>query len=717
MSIDTEIKELFSYWILSENDGAIPSIVDGYIKRVGMVCNREHINWEELLSQITEIVQKYGENGAEKYFGRQYNKAIINSLINFERFVNEFYTSTSENDSNTNIDITTESNTKIDETINSTNNNNDQNTSTFHNTTNKNANTTIDNGLDSNNINTTVPLQSTHNTTNDTSGTIDSSQSSISQINNTKELSAQLAKQTSTQQNTENHFDTPKNVDINSDIQSTPYGNQNNEMDTQKEESTTQAINLDFVDLSGLVESTTPTTNTNLVTQQTQYQTENTFYETLSKNTSINANTSIPMDATTIDTATPKDINTANNINEFYQQPTTISTIENIFTQNPNDTIAKYNDNKIENVSVTNNALDFVNNIQSMQTINEITTSQTNETKILQQDTSKLHQNTDNQPIQSQQPPMIESVAQYLDIISKIQTNVQSDISRNSSTTHNFSVFYRGQDNEYGNGPMASALRQDRQAYEKEFYFQATTMFPQEFEGLSQVDKLAKMQHYRWPTRLIDFTTNPLIALYFACEQKNISDNQSEDSIDSNAVIYYHIAKDKNKILSYQSDRALLLACLAKMTQEEQIIIKEVAMKCKITKDRINKNILDTKILKDSSEASKIETTISKFYGEAWRERNAFQTYNTNPDDLLESFMLLPQSNMFKNTRLKGQAGVFCIVGLDQKCVECQKIKINATKIKNILDELDTLGVNRVSIYNDLESVSSYMIDKLTQKR
>ena len=30
-------------------------------------------------------------------------------------------------------------------------------------------------------------------------------------------------------------------------------------------------------------------------------------------------------------------------------------------------------------------------------------------------------------------------------------------------------------------------------------------------------DILAKMQHYGIPTRLLDFTTNPLIALYFAC--------------------------------------------------------------------------------------------------------------------------------------------------------------------------------------------------------
>lgn len=49
---------------------------------------------------------------------------------------------------------------------------------------------------------------------------------------------------------------------------------------------------------------------------------------------------------------------------------------------------------------------------------------------------------------------------------------------------------------------------------------------PDAFTGLSEFDMLAKMQHFGLPTRLLDFSLNPLVALYFACESNGTKDGR-----------------------------------------------------------------------------------------------------------------------------------------------------------------------------------------------
>ena len=48
---------------------------------------------------------------------------------------------------------------------------------------------------------------------------------------------------------------------------------------------------------------------------------------------------------------------------------------------------------------------------------------------------------------------------------------------------------------------------------------------PNEFSGLKTFDKLVKMQDYNFATRILDVTSNPLVALYFAAQRSSLNAN------------------------------------------------------------------------------------------------------------------------------------------------------------------------------------------------
>lgn len=89
--------------------------------------------------------------------------------------------------------------------------------------------------------------------------------------------------------------------------------------------------------------------------------------------------------------------------------------------------------------------------------------------------------------------------------------------------------------------------------YEDKMYREIIAKAPLDFVGKNTLESLALMQHYGLPTRILDLTENPLVALYFAC-----SNNQDKDG---EVLIFI---SNENNTCNYNSDKITILSNLAK---------------------------------------------------------------------------------------------------------------------------------------------------------
>lgn len=277
----------------------------------------------------------------------------------------------------------------------------------------------------------------------------------------------------------------------------------------------------------------------------------------------------------------------------------------------------------------------------------------------------------------------VTSLSEYVDKVTSIESTIFY-----SGTTNMFPI-YRGQANlEWDLSP--SAYRCNRFKHEQNYIREMERVAPEAFAGMRRIDKLIKMQHFGLPTRLLDFSRNSLVALYFACSKEPEKDG---------AVYEVH--------------------AMPMLHQDEVLISIVMKYLFEYSNFMFNPNLFINEL--DEKEYP------GKFYEGFRTEESILKVLSSNQG-------IYPKHT---NERIRNQDGVFVLVGMEFSVAEGGYITFRPKKQLNIRDvspesrsiiiprgskegilrALDKVGINAKNLFPGLESETRSVVQHVEGQR
>ncbi len=273
----------------------------------------------------------------------------------------------------------------------------------------------------------------------------------------------------------------------------------------------------------------------------------------------------------------------------------------------------------------------------------------------------------------------IRSVSDYLKHLNECWKDTWND--------QNATFIYRGQ-SDVSYILMPTLLRIKSGVSEDDECHRAELEYPDEFDRHHHLSTLVKMRHFCANTRLLDFSRNPLIALYFACSSLSAMDKPGR----------VFVVKEQNKDIKHHgSDAILVKSCLPFLVDEDKRVLFDYCRKNSGV-------ILDEK--SNGQNQGAVHDAIHHLYHEIRSEYPTFE-YEILADDLLKLHFVAANKD---NERMKAQDGLFAFFGLDAN--GCKNKLENKVKLmvdipseskKTVLMELDMLRINDSTVYPGVE--------------
>ena len=253
------------------------------------------------------------------------------------------------------------------------------------------------------------------------------------------------------------------------------------------------------------------------------------------------------------------------------------------------------------------------------------------------------------------------------------------------------SLYFRGQQR-FGWRPISSVFRAGLADVEDKMLIDLISRRPEEMGGSkTALEQLLLAQHYGLSTRLLDVTRNPLVALFFACEESAEYDDQ-----DGGLHIF---AIPESLIKTFDSDTISIIASFVKLPTGDK--------KWLLSRERLHPQ-------RPFSAHYNYNAIMDRLYQKIREGKPHFEK-RVDMKDLYGVFVVEPQQ---QNERVRAQSSAFLISAFQehfdhQEGMEWNggvrpyghyTLSIPSDSKKSILNDLRLMGVTRQSLFPGLES-------------